>query len=83
LGLDKWIAPEKEKKKPVKKEVNLSPDIILKSKKKENSKAAPILSKYILICPKAKCKYQKVILKRTLTTKDKICPKCKGQMKVK
>ncbi|MHA1292879.1 MAG: hypothetical protein ACTSQJ_09455, partial [Promethearchaeota archaeon] len=41
------------------------------------------LNKFTLICKKAKCKYQKTILKRQLLEEDKICPRCKGEMKIK
>lgn len=68
LGLDKWLKPEEDLKSPKKK------------KSKDTSKS---LTKFNLICTKPKCKYQKIIMKRELLEKDKICPKCKSQMKIK
>lgn len=82
MGLDKWIAPEKEKKKK-KEESKINSQGLSNFRKKERVKETPILTKHTLICPKAKCKYQKVIVKRILTEKDKVCPKCKGLMRIK
>jgi len=42
--------------------------------------------KFILICPKKSCKFQKTKMIRSdrkLEEKDKICPRCKGQLKIK
>ncbi len=75
MGLDKWIKPEETAKKPKKPE----------SKPKENKGTIGLknLLKFDLVCPKAKCKYQKTIRKKELTDKDKICPRCKSIMKIK
>ncbi|MFX0011253.1 MAG: hypothetical protein ACFE9R_13130 [Candidatus Hermodarchaeota archaeon] len=83
MGLDKWILPEDDKKKKERKKPKKSPENDLKKQKKTPLRESQTLNKYTLICPKAKCRYQKVVVKRLLTENDKICPKCKGQMKVK
>lgn len=90
--MDKWIKSEKEeedkksgkkKKKPLNKkprsestgqEINIStsPDKLIKK-----------LAKFILMCPKKSCGYQKTLMKKQLSDKDKICPRCKGIMKIK
>jgi len=86
MGLDKWINPEDSKKKSIKKEK--SPIKAKGSKGKTASKdklESPIskLKKYTLICSSAKCKYQKTLLKKELAEKDKICPRCNKQLKIK
>ena len=83
MGLDKWIKPEGTEKKSEKKE---------EEKSKKKPKAHPIvkkgekepikLKKFVLICSKAKCKYKKSIMKKELSEKDRICPRCKSEMKV-
>ena len=83
MGLDKWILPEDDKNKKERKKPKKSPEKDSKNQEKIPLKKAQKLNKYILICPKAKCKYQKVVVKRLLTENDKICPKCKGQMRIK
>jgi len=84
LGLDKWIKPEDEEKKPKKKDEitkqvksKAKPKVILSAKKPTS------LSKIVLLCPKTSCKYQKILVKKELTEKDKTCPRCKSKMKVK
>jgi hypothetical protein len=84
LGLDKWIKPEGTEKKNEKKEEAIST---------KNPKTQPIkkkseiqsknLTKFVLVCSKLKCKYKKTIMKKELTEKDRICPRCKSEMKVK
>jgi hypothetical protein len=90
--LDKWIKSEKEegdkkedkkKKKPLKKKPKLENKIQDNETKKTPDKLSKELTKYILICPKKSCGYQKTIRKKQLSDKDKICPRCKGTMKVK
>ena len=83
MGLDKWIKPEGPVKKPEKKEEARStrkpktPPIEKKGEKE------PIkLTKFVLICSKPKCKYKKTIMKKELSEKDRICPRCKNEMKV-
>ena len=82
MSLDKWIKP-KNKKEEVKKkpQPKASED---RTKEATSPEKTPIkLTKHILICPKAKCKYQKTIIKKQLTERDKICPRCKSKMKIK
>ena len=86
MGLDKWLKSEdKEKKQKKKKE---APDQKVKRKieeapKKSIEKPLMHLAKYILICPNAKCKYQKTIMKKELTDNDITCPRCNKKMKTK
>jgi hypothetical protein len=80
LGLDKWIKPEEETDKSIKKS-NIQKIKPFKENQKTEKKVS--LSKYILICTKAKCKYQKIIMKKELDKTDEICPKCKSKMKIK
>lgn len=84
MGLDKWIKLEEEGKKPKKKggEKKQAKDKF-KPKEKESSDISKNLIKHILICSKTNCKYQKILIKKELTNKDKICPKCRSPMKIK
>lgn len=84
MGLDKWLKPEDEKKK--KKQEAHSQKRKIKgqgSQEKPSEKYLIELKKYILICPNAKCKYQKTIMKKKLTEADTICPRCNKKMKTK
>ena len=86
MGLDKWIKPKDGAKKL--KGKNESHGQAKKSKSenvldKDVEKPPIKLTKYTLICPSAKCKYQKTIMKKQLTDIDKICPRCNKEMKVK
>jgi len=84
LGLDKWITPEETKKKPKIKDGIKKPKKTESKPKEINGTIGPkSLLKFYLVCPKAKCKYQKTIRKKELTDKDKICPRCKSIMKIK
>ncbi len=83
MGLDKWIKPEETVKKSEKKEDARSPrkpktQPVEKKGEKEQIK----LTKFVLICSKPKCKYKKTIVKKELSEKDRICPRCKNEMKV-
>jgi len=84
LSLDKWLKPEKEKvpkKKepaPKAKKATKPEDNLTKQKIKETK-----LRKFMLICPKVKCKYQKRLIKKQLDEKDYNCPKCKSKMTIK
>jgi len=83
LGLDKWIRPEGAEKDSEKKENGRTrgkpkAQPIEKKAEKESIK----LTKFILICSKPKCKYKKTIMKKALSEKDRICPRCKNDMKV-
>ena len=83
MGLDKWIKPEgaekkSEKKEDVKSTRKPKAQPIVKKGEKEPIK----LTKFVLICSKPKCKYKKTIVKKELSEKDRICPRCKSEMKV-
>ena len=82
MSLDKWIK-DKKKKEEIKKKTQPKglPENIKISTPPEKTPLK--FTKTLLICPKAKCKYQKTIIKKNLTEKDKICPKCKSTMKIK
>ena len=84
-GLDKWIKPEETKIKPIKKKDDKDPRKTndIKQKGKETEKELSKITKYVLSCSNVKCKYIKTIVKKTLTERDKICPRCKNDMKVK
>jgi hypothetical protein len=92
MSLDKWLKPD-EKNNVVKKETGkgAKKPVEKKSRSHQLSEEKEVLtpsektlkeiSKYSLTC--SKCKYKKIILKKRLSEKDKICPKCKGIMKFK
>ncbi len=92
MSLDKWIKTEKEeekkkedekKKKPLKKKPQSeSINQNIETTKTHDTRLKK-LTKYILICPKKSCGYQKTLMKKQLIENDKICPRCKGNMKVK
>ncbi|MFW9998944.1 MAG: hypothetical protein ACFE9Q_11555 [Candidatus Hodarchaeota archaeon] len=85
MGLDKWLKSDEIKKKSRKKKSVSDQAEQIKSENKgdkANGKHPIKLSKYTLICPNAKCKYQKTIMKRQLTGDDKTCPRCNKEMKV-
>ena len=52
-------------------------------KKSQKKKPSIQLTRYTLVCPNAKCKYQKTIRKKELTDEDKTCPRCNKTMKTK
>ena len=79
MGLDRWIKPDKEKKKEDTEKTTVLKSSIIKTEEKTKT----IFKKYFLICPKAKCKYQKTLMKKKITLKDKLCPRCKTEMKIK
>ncbi len=86
MGLDKWLKPEDEELKP--KGKTPIPSLKKKIESKTNNAKVPEksnikLSKYTLTCPNSKCKYQKIIMKKQLSEDDKICPRCKKEMKIK
>jgi len=86
VGLDKWLKPEEAAKKPKSKET-ASEKVIKRPSEKELKtnleKSYSKLTKYNLTCSNSKCKYQKTIMKKQLTKMDKICPRCKKEMKIK
>lgn len=86
MGLDKWLKPEEADKTPKSKKA--TPGKVIKSSSKKNiktdiEKPYSKLTKYKLTCTNSKCKYQKIIMKKQLTEMDKICPRCKKEMKIK
>jgi len=85
LSLERWLKPdEKARKTEVKKEKAVEKGSKIQSKKVSDEKlAVSKFNKYVLVCTRAKCKYQKTIMKKNLSDKDKICPKCKSKMKIK
>jgi hypothetical protein len=82
LGLDKWIKTEETKGKKIYKKDEGDPDKKSDSKPKDKHIGKDI-SKFDLTCSNAKCKYKKTIVKKNLSEKDKICPRCKSEMKIK
>lgn len=86
MGLDKWLKSEDELNKSKKKKP--TPNQAKKSKGKETQKEllkkpSIQLTRYTLVCPNAKCKYQKTIMKKELTDDDITCPRCNNKMKTK
>jgi hypothetical protein len=86
LSLDKWIKDngdnKKTKKKTPKKEIVEEPIEELENQP-STKKDTFLLTKFILTCSDSKCKYKKILRKKNLKDKDKICPRCKKEMKVK
>ncbi|MBN1803396.1 MAG: hypothetical protein JW891_17935 [Candidatus Lokiarchaeota archaeon] len=73
MSLDKWVKPDKKKQNRDKK-----------GKPVKNVEQEPKnFKKYNLSCPKKSCNYQKTIMKKQLNEKDKICPRCNSEMKIK
>lgn len=96
MSLDKWIKSDKKKKDTDNKsEVQKKNKSSTKTKSRSkvsiedtnslrNSEIGEKkLIKYHLICSKKSCAYQKTLVKKQLTNKDKTCPRCKGVMKIK
>ncbi|MFX0017421.1 MAG: hypothetical protein ACFFAK_09440 [Promethearchaeota archaeon] len=82
MSLERWLKPdEKAKKTEAKKDKAVEKGRRSQSEKVSTEKSA--FNKYVLVCSKAKCKYQKIIMKKNISDKDQICPKCKSKMKVK
>ena len=83
MGLDKWIKPEgTEKKSEKKEEVRSSRKPKAQPIGQKGEKEPLKLTKFFLSCSKTKCKYKKTIMKKELSEKDRICPRCKSEMKV-
>ena len=83
MGLDKWIKPEgTEKKSEKKEEARTTKKTKTQPIEKKAEKESIKLTKFFLICSKPKCKYKKTIMKKELSEKDRICPRCKSDMKV-
>ncbi|MGB5910806.1 MAG: hypothetical protein ACXACC_01285 [Promethearchaeota archaeon] len=85
MSLERWLKPDKKvKKTEVKKDKIVEKGSKSQSKKVSTEKLAiSKFNKYVLVCTRASCKYQKTIMKKTLSDKDKTCPKCKSKMKAK
>jgi hypothetical protein len=86
LSLDKWLKPENGEKKPEKKKDTLNRDKKRETEGKEkkgDKKSSTLLKKYLLVCPNLKCKYQKTIIKKILTDRDIVCPRCTKKLKVR
>ena len=84
MSLDKWIKSDKEKSDQNRNKKKSHIEKKNKSDKSfKNSEPEKILlKKYRLNCSKKKCNYQKIVMKRELSEKDLICPRCEGKMKV-
>jgi len=96
VSLDKWIKSDKKKKdidnkseverknkssSKTKTQLKVSieeTDSLRNSEESENKRI-----KYLLICSKKSCGYQKRLVKKQLTHKDKTCPRCNSVMKIK
>ncbi|UCD01349.1 MAG: hypothetical protein JSV23_10800 [Promethearchaeota archaeon] len=86
MGLDKWLKSDDIAKESTKKK-----ESSIKAKRSKGEQIQPKeletqsikLTKYVLVCPNAKCKYQKTIIKKQITDEDKTCPRCKTKMKIK
>ena len=85
MGLDKWIKPEGTRTEQNKKKDENEPKKRSDSKPKEKEKEKETLKliKNVLICSNSKCKYKKTIVKKLLTEKDLVCPRCKNEMRLK
>ncbi|TFG07873.1 MAG: hypothetical protein EU539_03890 [Promethearchaeota archaeon] len=95
MSLDKWIKTDDEEeqdsegKKHDKLKSSKSSKAKIKkgTKKKGNQNTQALeshkLKKFTLICSKKSCGYQKTLMKKNLSDKDRICPRCKNQMKIK
>lgn len=83
MGLDRWIKPDKKREKEEAETTLLIKNSSVKTKTVKSEEKPKIeLIKYLLICPKAKCKYQRILMKKRITEKDKLCPRCKTEMKI-
>jgi len=56
---------------------------VLEQESKAEAPTSRKLVKRILTCTNSKCKYTKKIIKKELSERDLICPRCKKKMKVK
>jgi hypothetical protein len=86
VGLDKWLKPDETEKKSKIGTISSDPakrNKVKRRQKTSSEKPMSKLSKFTLSCPNAKCKYQKTLMKKQLTEIDRICPRCKKEMKVK
>jgi hypothetical protein len=84
MGLDKWLKSDKTEENEIKNQKkNISEKKGKTPIKRESDLHPKKLKKFTLICSNSKCKYQKILMKKNLINKDKMCPKCKSIMKVK
>jgi len=88
ISLDKWIKTEKKSKKDVKNKISTSnqEEKTLEQHQKQKGNinlAAPMFEKFELTCSNSKCKYKKILKKKRISERDKICPRCKNEMKIK
>jgi len=89
VSLDKWIKDDEEskkaKKKPPKKEKveELIEEFESQPPEIDPIKDSRLLTKFVLTCSDSKCKYKKTLRKKNLKDKDKVCPRCKKEMKIK
>ncbi len=96
MSLDKWIKSDKKKKDTDNKsEIQNKNKSSSKTKSQsinsiEDTNSLRISEesekkriRYLLICSKKSCGYQKRLVKKQLTNKDKTCPRCMGVMKIK
>ena len=93
--MDKWIKSEEEEDEAERKSETKKKKTSTKTKPKSkiflqesdaltsSDKTIKKFSKYVLICPKKSCGYQKTLMKKQLNDKDKICPRCKSVMKIR
>lgn len=86
MSLEKWLKQGKKEVQKIKNGKSLETQKSqsrIPSQEIESKTQFTKLIKFILVCTSTKCKYQKIIMKKTLLDKDTICPKCKSKMKVK
>jgi len=90
VSLDKWIKNDEDNKKvkkkpPPKKEKveEAIEEFEFQPAEVDLIKDSRLLTKFALTCSDSKCKYKKTLKKKTLKDKDKICPRCKKEMKIK
>ncbi len=90
MSLDKWIKNDEDNKKvkkklPPKKEKveETIEEFEFQPPEVDIIKDSRLLTKFALTCSDSKCKYKKTLKKKTLKDKDKICPRCKKEMKIK
>lgn len=96
MSLDKWIKLDRKKKdndNKSKVEKKNKSSTKTKSRSKNSIEDSDSLRsseesekkriRYLLICSKKSCGYEKRLVKKQLTNKDKTCPRCKGVMNIK
>ncbi len=86
MGLDKWLKPGDANKNSKKK--IMAPERVKKARNDKETnkivdKQSTKIKKFTLVCQNAKCKFQKIIVKKQLNEEDRTCPRCKKKMKIK